>query len=73
LCGDIGILVVKGQDGRDYPYTVVGIIEKDHRAANYTSWIRSRGDVIRQISSLVYTGISRQHSLQPMLAESGDS
>ncbi|HSH42010.1 MAG TPA: serine hydrolase [Arenicellales bacterium] len=73
LCGDIGILVVKGQDGRDYPYTLVGIIEKDHRAANYTSWIRSRGDVIRQISSLVYTGISRQHSLQPMLADSGDS
>lgn len=64
LCGDIGILVVKGRNGRLYPYTVVGIIEKQGRASNYTSWIRARGDVIRSVSGLIYTGISRQHNLQ---------
>jgi len=67
LCGDIGILVVKGQNGRHYPYTLVGIIEKKGRASNYTTWIRSRGDVIRRVSGLVYTGISRQHNLQSSL------
>lgn len=67
LCGDIGILVVKGKNGRHYPYTVVGIIEKKNRARNYTSWIRSRGDVIRRVSSIVYMGISRQHNLRSSL------
>lgn len=73
LCGDMGILVVRGQDGRQYPYTVVGIIEKSRRAGNYTSWIRSRGDVIRRISSLVFTEISRAHHLGSTLADSGAS
>jgi len=63
LCGDIGILVVKGRNGREYAYTLVGIIEKKGRASNYSAWIRSRGDVIRQVSNLVYTGISRQHEV----------
>lgn len=67
LCGDIGILVVKGRNGRAYPYTLIGIIEKRGRAANYTSWIRSRGDVIRSVSSLVYDGISQQHDLHSSL------
>lgn len=73
LCGDIGILVVRGENGRLYPYTLVGIIEKSGRARDYGSWIRSRGDVIRRVSSLVYTGISRQHDLRATVADSGDS
>lgn len=73
VCGDMGILVVEGHDGRPYPYTIVGIIEKQQRARNYTSWIRSRGDVIRHVSNLVYTEISRKHKLQPVVADSGDS
>jgi len=67
LCGDIGILVVKGDNGQHYPYTLVGIIEKRGRASNYSAWIRSRGDVIRSVSNLVYTGISQQHELQSSL------
>jgi beta-lactamase class A len=63
LCGDIGIIAVKGKDGRLYAYTMIGIIEKQGRAKNYASWIRSRGDVIRRVSNLVFTGISRQHEL----------
>ncbi len=63
LCGDMGILNVEGRDGKRYPYTIVGIIEKGAPARNYTSWIRSRGDVIRNVSNLVYKGIKQHHAL----------
>ncbi|GJL83003.1 MAG: hypothetical protein DHS20C01_26370 [marine bacterium B5-7] len=63
LCGDMGILVVRDKHGNSYPYTVIGVIEKRGRAQNYSSWIRSRGDVIRGISNIVYEGISKHHNL----------
>jgi beta-lactamase class A len=63
LCGDMGILVVAGNEGKNYPYTLVGVIEKRHRARRYTSWIRARGDVIRGVSAIVYRGISQHHRL----------
>jgi beta-lactamase class A len=62
LCGDMGILNVKGPDGKRYPYTIIGIIEKQQPARNYTSWIRSRGDVIRNVSNIVYKGITKHHT-----------
>jgi beta-lactamase class A len=61
LCGDMGILTVKGRDGRRYPYTVIGIIEKRHSAGNYAAWIRSRGDVIRNVSGIIYKDIAKRH------------
>ncbi|MBG7601452.1 MAG: serine hydrolase [Gammaproteobacteria bacterium] len=64
LCGDIGILIVKGSNGKRYPYTLVGIIEKRKRTRNYGSWIRSRGNVIRKVSDIVYKGISQEHNLR---------
>jgi beta-lactamase class A len=63
VCGDMGILNVKGPDGKWYPYTVIGIIEKEQNATNYTSWIRSRGDIIRDISSIVYQSIAQNHDI----------
>lgn len=63
LCGDMGILVVKSSNGKRYPYTLVGVIEKRNRARNYGAWIRSRGNVIRNVSDIVYKGISQQHDL----------
>jgi beta-lactamase class A len=63
VCADMGILIVKGKNGRRYPYTVVGVIEKKSRARNYSRWIQSRGDVIRSVSSLVYQDIADRHSL----------
>jgi len=57
LCGDMGILSVRGADGRRYPYILIGIIEKRDSASNYSDWIRSRGNVIRQVSAIVYDGI----------------
>ena len=59
LCGDMGILNVEGPDGKRYPYTIIGIIEKQQPARNYTSWIRSRGNVIRNVSNIVYKGVAQ--------------
>ena len=63
LCGDMGILILRGKDGKRYPYTLVGVIEKRQRARSYTSWLRSRGNIIRRVSEIVYRGISQQHNL----------
>jgi beta-lactamase class A len=63
VCGDMGILNVRGTDGKWYPYTLIGIIEKEQNAANYTHWIRSRGDIIRNVSSIVYQGIAQNHDI----------
>lgn len=71
LCGDMGILVVPGPDGRRYAYTVVAVIEKRRRAENYTAWIRSRSAVIGDVSKIVYQGIARHHDFADKLAGSG--
>jgi beta-lactamase class A len=63
VCGDMGILNVKGTYGKWYPYTVIGIIEKEQNATNYTSWIRSRGNIIRDVSGIVYQSIARNHNI----------
>jgi beta-lactamase class A len=63
LCADMGILSVQGPDGRRYPYTLVGIIEKEQNASDYTNWIRSRGDIIRNVSSIVYQSIAQNHDI----------
>jgi beta-lactamase class A len=62
VCGDIGILSVKGGDGKRYPYILIGIIEKQSSAKNYTTWIRSRSEVIRKVSAIVYKGVIAHHS-----------
>ena len=61
VCGDVGILIIKGPDGERYPYTMIGIIEKERRARNYTAWIRSRGAVIRNVSGIIYRGIMKRY------------
>jgi len=63
LCGDMGILVARGKDGKRYPYTIIGVIEKKKAHPNYTTWIRTRGKVIRDISSLIYERLARRHNL----------
>jgi len=63
VCGDMGILNVKGPGGKWYPYTVIGIIEKEQNATNYTSWIRSRGNIIRHVSSIIYQSIAQNHNI----------
>ena len=62
LCGDMGILVVKSPSGKRYPYAIIGVIEKQRRARNYTAWIRARGNIIRNVSDLVYQGFARHYN-----------
>ncbi len=63
LCGDMGILVPRDKHGRQYPYAVVGIIERQSRASDYGTWMISRGNIIRQVSTLVYQEMKKQHNL----------
>jgi beta-lactamase class A len=63
LCGNMGILEARGRDGRSYPYTFIGIIQKSTRARQYGSWMRSRGDIIREVSNIVYTDLKGVHNL----------
>jgi beta-lactamase class A len=65
LCGDMGVLIAKGPDGRQYAYAVIGIIEKKHAARHYLSWLRSRGNIIREVSGLVYRLVGTAHGFFP--------
>lgn len=62
-CGDMGILVAKGSNGRSYPYVVVGVIQCNKRNRAYGSWIASRGNVIREVSNRAYLAMKRRYSL----------
>lgn len=63
-CGDMGILVARGRDGKTYPYLVVGIIESARKnTSSYSSWISRRADVIREVSNLVYLDMKKRHPL----------
>ncbi len=54
LCGDMGIVVAKDKKGNEYPYTFIGMVERDRRAGSYTRWIRSRSNILREISAITY-------------------
>lgn len=63
-CGDMGIVVAQGRDGKTYPYALIGIIESSRRNnANYSSWITSRANVIRSVSNLVYLEMKKRYPL----------
>ncbi len=64
LIGDMGILVPKTRSGRRYPYIVVGVIQRQSRAVNYAGWMSSRGNIIRDVSTLVYKDLKRDHQLR---------
>ena len=63
LCGEMGIVEAVGRDGDTYPYTFIGIIEKRHRAKNYGQWARSRSNVIRSVSAMVYANMKQRYPL----------
>jgi beta-lactamase class A len=63
LCGDMGILVAHGKDGKSYPYILVGVIEKRGAARHYMSWIHHRGDLIREVSNMAYNAIAARYGL----------
>ena len=63
LCGNMGLVAARGRDGGSYPYTLIGIIEKRGRPGSYGHWIRDRGDVIREVSDIVYAELRVRHGL----------
>ncbi|MDQ7773438.1 MAG: serine hydrolase [Elusimicrobiales bacterium] len=65
LCGDMGIMVARDADGNAYPYIIVGMIEKSRPASGYAGWMRSRGNVIRAVSGMVYEELSAAHGFGP--------
>jgi beta-lactamase class A len=63
LCGDMGILVPKNKKGGRFPYVIVGIIEKRSKASNYGQWVHSRSRVIREVSTMIYEELKKEHEL----------
>lgn len=63
LCGDMGMLVVKGRNKKNCCYTFVGLIQKQGRADDYGDWMKDRGNVIREMSNLVYNFMAERHQL----------
>ncbi|MBU1701313.1 MAG: class A beta-lactamase-related serine hydrolase [Candidatus Eisenbacteria bacterium] len=63
LCGNMGVLIAKGRNGKEYPYSLIGIIEKRTRTNNLTRWIKSRGNVIREVSNITYAYLQQKHNL----------
>lgn len=63
VCGDMGVVVARDAKGAPHRYTFIGIIQKDSRARDYGGWMRARGDVIREVSGLVYNFMRERHGL----------
>lgn len=63
LIGDMGILVPKTRKGDRHPYAIVGIIERSSRASDYGNWMMARGNVIRQVSNMVYKEMKKKYQL----------
>lgn len=63
LCGNMGIVEAPGKNGKSYPYTFIGIIDKQHRARNYGHWARTRSNVIRSVSGMVYADMKTRYPL----------
>lgn len=63
-CGDMGILVAPGTNGRSYPYILIGVIDSVVRVPSYGTWISRRSDVIREVSNLTYRYMKKRHPLR---------
>jgi beta-lactamase class A len=63
-CGDMGILVARGTNGRSYPYLIIGIIDSTVRVRSYNSWISNRSNVIREVSNLTYQAMKEHYPLR---------
>jgi len=73
LCGDMGILVAQGQNGKRYPYIIIGVIQKTMSARSYFDWMHDRGDIIRRVSDMVYEEISSRHHFDVLSAGSSEN
>jgi beta-lactamase class A len=63
LCGNMGIVEGHSRYGKRCAYTFVGIIERTSRTTAYYKWIKDRGNVMREVSDLVYAYMKDRHQL----------
>ena len=63
MCGDMGIVVASDAKGNEYPYTFVGMIDRSRRSGSYTRWIRSRSNILREISAIAYDHMKTTYKL----------
>ncbi len=64
LVGDMGILVARDDQGMATPYVIVGIVERTRRHPRLYEFARTRGDVIREVSGLVYDDLRAARNLR---------
>jgi len=64
LVGDMGILVARDTRGHAVPYVFVGIVDKSRKHPSLYQFSRSRGDVIREVSGLVYDELKADRNLR---------
>ena len=63
MCGDMGVVVATDRNGNEYPYTFIGMIDRSRRSGSYTRWIRSRSNILREISALTYEHMKTRYKL----------
>lgn len=63
LCGNMGIVACRGRNGKIYPYTITGIIERNVRTGQLGRWSRERGNLIRDVSDMVYLDLATRYPL----------
>ena len=63
MCGDMGVVVARDANGNEYPYTFIGMIDRSKRSGSYTRWIRSRSNILREISALTYDHMKTTYKL----------
>lgn len=59
LCGNMGIVQLDANKA----YTFIGIIEKSRKTSQYSRWIRGRGEVMRDVSALIYQFMDERYRL----------
>ncbi|MDO4436292.1 MAG: serine hydrolase [Cardiobacteriaceae bacterium] len=63
LCGNMAIVACVGKNKKLYPYTITGIIERRGRTGNLGRWSRERGNLIRDVSDMVYLDFAKRYPL----------
>ena len=63
LCGNMAIIKARGENGKTYPYTMIGIIESPKRKRNFRLWRKNSGKIIGEVSNLVYRSMKNTHNL----------
>lgn len=63
LCGDMGILVARQRGGGEFPYAIIGVVQRRSPAPDYGQFMVSRGNAIREVSSIVYQELRERYGL----------